>query len=383
MLNSESLKLLIAGDVFPVESNRELFKAGDTEALFGKKVVQLFAEADYSVCNPEGCMADHPEKISKVGPTVTASTSCLSALQKLGIHAVTLGNTHTMDGGPTGYREYTEALNQLGIVHFGSGSDLSHMKTHIRIEEKGVRVILYNVTEFFFNGATETSPGAHIYDEAPILAELRELKKECDHLVVLYHGGAESTFYNTPLIRERFHRMADAGADILISQHTHAIGEEERYKDSLLIYGQGNFCFNLARKNNEHLAHGMLLSFAFSKDGYELEKHVVRRTEIGCEYEDDPDLSGYVERSKLHDLLLEGNRDATEIFLRENRKISRHFITRFMQGFYGTTELPQYNKKQLQIILTLLQSDEMREMAICYFTDLLDQMDRTIEKKRR
>jgi Putative enzyme of poly-gamma-glutamate biosynthesis (capsule formation) len=371
----DGFNLLIAGDIFPVKTNKDYFISGDINTLFGEKVIKMFRDADYSVCNTEGCLTDNPDTVIKIGPVVTAETDTLNAIKALGVDAVTIGNTHIMDGGKNGYREYIEALEKYGIDHFGSGTDLSHMKNYILIDKNSVKVILYNVTEYFFNGVTVNSPGANIYDETPVLEELRKLKEKCDYLVVLYHGGLESTFYNSPVIRTRFHRMADAGADILISQHTHAIGEEEKYKDSLLIYGQGNFCFNLAKTVNEYLEYGMLLSFDFSKTGYNLQRHVVRRTETGCVYDDKQDLSGLMERTRLHDLLLKGDKEAEEIFLKENSDVSRHFIERLLKGFYGTDELPPYSRKQLMLILVMLQTDEMHEMAVRYFTDLLQDCD--------
>ena len=374
------LNILIAGDVFPVPSNEEFFIAGDTEALFGEKIITLFRNADYSVCNTEGCIADQKDMIRKVGPVVTAGGASLNALKQLGVRAVTLGNTHIMDGGVTGFRDYTSILDEKGIRYFGCGSDLDHMKNHILVEQKGVRVILYNVMEFFCNGATKKAPGGNLYDETRVLEELRELKKECDHLVVLYHGGFESTFYSSPLIRTRFHRMADAGADILISQHTHAIGNEEEYHGSLLFYGQGNFCFNLAKKVNEYLLHGMLLSFFFTKNGFRVERHVVRRTEIGCIYDEEQDLSGQKERTKMHEKLLAGDPEAEEVFLKENRRVSKVFVERLLKGFYGTDEIPEFSEKQIRILLLMLQSEEMNEMAVCYFTELLEKYGK--ESKR-
>ena len=374
--DDRELNILIAGDVFPVPSNEEYFRAGDTEALFGEKVVTLFQQADYSVCNTEGCIADHTDAVRKVGPVVTAGGATLSGLKRLGVNAVTLGNTHMMDGGATGFLEFLSLLEESGIGYFGCGTDLDHMTNHVTVEQKGVRVTLYNVMEFFFNGATREGPGGNLYDETRVLSELRELKKDCDHLVVLYHGGVESTFYNTPLIRTRFHRMADAGADILISQHTHAIGNEEEYHGSLLIYGQGNFCFNLAKKVNDCLLHGMLLSFYFTKEGYRVERHVVRRTEIGCVYDEEQDLSGQKARTQLHERLLSGNPEAEEIFLRENRKVSRVFIERLLKGFYGTDELPELSEKQIRILLLMLQAEEMNEMAVCYLTELLEKYEK-------
>lgn len=371
-----SFNILIAGDVFPVSGNNDLFAEGNINALFGEKVISLFRKADYSVCNTEGCITDHPDPISKAGPSVTAGTETLRAFTELGVDAVTVGNTHLMDGGINGYQEYTKALEERNIEYFGCGQDLDHMKTHLVLDKAGIRVILYNVTEFFFNTASADSPGAHVYDETPVLEELRELKRKCDHLVVLYHGGAESTFYNTPLIRTRFHRMADAGADILISQHTHAIGEEEHYHGSHLIYGQGNFCFNLAKKSNQYLQYGMLLSFTFTKDSYELKRHVVRRTDVGCIYDDAQDLSGLWQRSELHDQLLKGDKEAERIFLHANSDVSRRFTERLLMGFYGSQTIPEYTEKQLQIILMMLQSDEFHEMAVRYFSDRLSSVKR-------
>lgn len=378
-MDENELKILVAGDVFPVASNEEYFIAGDTEKLFGEKIIKLFKDADYSVCNTEGCIADEKDQISKVGPVVTAGSKTLLALKRLGVRAVTLGNTHMMDGGVTGYFDYISHLEESGIDYFGCGSDTDHMKNYILVEQKGIRVILYNVMEFFFNGATEKCPGGNLYDETRVLEELRELRKNCDHLVVLYHGGFESTFYNTPLIRTRFHRMADAGADILISQHTHAIGNEEEYHGSLLIYGQGNFCFNLAKKVNDCLLRGMLLNFIFTKEGYRVERHVVRRTEIGCVYDEEQDLSEQKERTKMHDRLLAGDPEAENVFLQENRKVSKVFIERLLKGFYGAIELPPFSEKQIRILLLMLQAEEMNEMAVCYFTELLEKYEKESE----
>ena len=378
-MDENELKILVAGDVFPVASNEEFFIAGDTEKLFGEKIIKLFKDADYSVCNTEGCIADQNDTISKVGPVVTAGSKTLLALKRLGVRAVTLGNTHMMDGGVTGFRDYISHLDANGIEYFGCGSDTDHMKNYILVEQKGVRVILYNVMEFFFNGATEKCPGGNLYDETRVLEEMRELRKNCDHLVVLYHGGFESTFYNTPLIRTRFHRMADVGADILISQHTHAIGNEEEYHGSLLIYGQGNFCFNLAKKVNDCLLRGMLLNFIFTKEGYRVERHVVRRTEIGCVYDEEQDLSEQKERTKMHDRLLAGDPEAENVFLQENRKVSKVFIERLLKGFYGAIELPPFSEKQIRILLLMLQAEEMNEMAVCYFTELLEKYEKESE----
>ena len=107
------LKILFAGDTFPVAGNMELFREGKKEEIFGKKVCELFESADYSVCNPEGCLTDTGIPVEKVGPSVKAPTDTLNAISNLGIKAVTLANTHTFDFGLDGHNEMRSALKNI------------------------------------------------------------------------------------------------------------------------------------------------------------------------------------------------------------------------------------------------------------------------------
>ena len=73
---------------------------------------------------------------------------------------------------------------------------------------------------------------------------VRELRNNCDILIVLYHGGREHYRYPTPELQRVFHKFAECGADVVIAQHTHCIGCAEEYQGKTLIYGQGNFLFD-------------------------------------------------------------------------------------------------------------------------------------------
>ena len=59
--------------------------------------------------------------------------------------------------------------------------------------------------------------------------------------------------------------MADNGADVVISQHTHAVGEEERYNGAYLLYGQGNFCFHFRSDVTPLLAEGLILELVIMR----------------------------------------------------------------------------------------------------------------------
>ena len=393
---SGTVKLLFAGDTFPVPENFELFAEGRTKELFGDRVCGLFGSADYSVCNLEGCLTDTGEAVEKTGPTVKAPTATLRALSELGLRAATLANTHTMDFGKVGHNEMRAALERYRIEGFGTGDSADDIKTHVALEIKGKRIVLYTVTELFpFNTPKKNRHGANGYDEYAVCRELSELKKGCDFLAVLYHGGAEMTRFNTKTVRRRFHRMADNGADVIISQHTHAVGFEEWYNGSYLLYGQGNFCFNLSPNLTEYTATGLLLEIVLGDGGFSAVKHLVRRTALGCEYDGEQDFSGFDERTKLHNRLLSGDPEAEAEFEKRFADYCNSFwLPRLLRVFRGINPdddkaleglsgeeaadylRSRYTKRQLMAIRMILLNDEFNEIAAEFTENAIKNKDR-------
>ena len=51
-----------------------------------------------------------------------------------------------------------------------------------------------------------------------------EIKKQTDYVICLYHGGVEFYPYPTPEMQARLRRYIYAGADLVVSQHSHCIG---------------------------------------------------------------------------------------------------------------------------------------------------------------
>lgn len=91
---------------------------------------------------------------------------------------------------------------------------------------------------------------------------IRNLKKQCDIVLVSFHGGAEGQhaahvprktelFFeqNRGNVFEFAHKMIDAGADIVIGHGPHVARAMECYKNKFIAYSLGNFCtygrFNL------------------------------------------------------------------------------------------------------------------------------------------
>ena len=298
--NENTHKIIIAGDLLPSGKNIELFEKGDAEKIFGQVVCQLFSDADFSIINLEGALTDSDEKQLKVDPILKAPIAAINGIKNLGVKAVALANNHITDYCDKGYDDTINTLEKAGLQHFGSGYNKSCIKTHLSLQLGNRKVGIYNVSETFFNSPNENSAGCNLYDEWVVLNEIKELKKTHDYIIVIYHGGAEEFPYPTPLVRKRFHRMADCGADFITAQHTHCIGCEERYKDSYLLYGQGNFLF--ARMKNPITKQGLITEIAFddvNEKSIKVKHHRIHVSDQEVmEYDENQVFSDFIDRSQ-------------------------------------------------------------------------------------
>lgn len=57
------------------------------------------------------------------------------------------------------------------------------------------------------------------------------------------HWGEEKRFKTTTTQRQYGHAIIDVGADLVLGNHSHVVGEIEKYNGKYIVYSLGNFCF--------------------------------------------------------------------------------------------------------------------------------------------
>ncbi len=389
MESSTNGKIIIVGDLFPIDENKRAFCNGDIETLFGEKICSIFANADLRICNLEGALTDHLERCVKTGPVKVAPTTAIEAYKKLGIDICMLANNHATDGGHQGMLDTMKTLEDVGIRHIGAGKDANSIVKYLTKEIGGMRIGFYNVSETMYNKPSKNKAGAWLYDEYVVCKDLEERKKECDYLIVIYHGGIEKFPYPSPETRKRFHRMANSGANMILSQHTHCVGCEEHYNGSYLLYGQGDF---LLKNFSPGLTDtGIIIELCIKEGTIEVKKHKVESiSNRYVRYSENQDFSDFINQSahlddeeyvqeQLHrfcqrelSLYLTAFKSPGKMM----RWIRHHFPNKYKKWLYS------YSEKNLMFVLHTLRSEQNRETAIIGLEELLEKKLHYKENKK-
>ncbi len=234
------MKILVLGDVGASTTNCQAFCSGEDD-LFSPELQKMCADADVVLLNLKNPLTDTITPLDKCPPEYYAPTKSINGIKLLHPTAVTLANNHIMDQREQGLHSTTDTLTQNGIQYVGVGDNRREAKKPIIIEKAGQKIGIYACCEKEFSFAEDSSAGANVFDPLESLDDISELRQECDYLIVLHHGGMQDYPYPTPYQQRVCRKMCEKGADLVVCQHSHIIGCEEKYGNGTIVYGQGNF----------------------------------------------------------------------------------------------------------------------------------------------
>ena len=81
------------------------------------------------------------------------------------------------------------------------------------------------------------------FEAEDILAAVEAASRKCDLLIVSMHWGKEWQYELSKYARNMGRALIDAGADVVIGNHSHVSGAIEKYNGKYIINSLGNFCF--------------------------------------------------------------------------------------------------------------------------------------------
>jgi poly-gamma-glutamate synthesis protein (capsule biosynthesis protein) len=203
------------------------------------------ADADITIANMEGTYTERGVAANKKY-TFRTPPRHARGLADAGIDIVSLGNNHAMDFGPIALDDTLAALDTAGVRHSGAGANATIAREPAVLEANGLKLafLSYNaVTES--TPATGSSPGVAWGDVASIGADVTEARRVADAVVVSLHAGTEYQDAPTSLQRQLARAAIDAGASLVLGHHAHVFQGWEHYRGGVIVYGLGNFVFDL------------------------------------------------------------------------------------------------------------------------------------------
>ena len=238
------MNILVAGDYCPQSRVASQFDNKDYNSVL-KEVKEITAVVDYAIVNFECPVCYGTETpIEKCGPNLCCKENGVEALKWAGFSCVTLANNHFYDYGDTGVQNTLDKCKALGIDTVGGGMNLKEASSILykEIGEKTLAII--NCCEHEFSIAGSNTMGANPFDPLETLEHIKDLSKNANYTIVLYHGGKEYYRYPSPNLQKACRKLIENGANLVVCQHSHCIGCEENYHGGIIIYGQGNFIFD-------------------------------------------------------------------------------------------------------------------------------------------
>jgi hypothetical protein len=160
--------------------------------------------------------------------------------------AVCLANNHILDYGEIGYADTLSELKQLGIRWYGAGTLLENVNNPLMLEVWGTRVALlgYVCSSTHPVWATRESPGVKPIEIDQIRADVVKARNDgAMRVIVTFHWGTQDVARPRPDDVQIAHETINAGADLIVSHHSHCIQSYEIYKSKSIFYGLGNCVF--------------------------------------------------------------------------------------------------------------------------------------------
>lgn len=259
----QPISLVICGDLCTATDTEEHFLSGNAQALFGD-ALKVLQQADLLVGNLEFVLTDIGKPDKEYGIVLKGRTECIRALDAAGFDILGLANNHIRDCGDEGVLSTIARCESEGIETVGGGKNAKEAARTSITEVDGWKIGILAVAEHEFNLATNDRAGANRFDLLESFDDIRNLRKQCDYLIVLYHGGIEHYEYPSPLLQKKCRKMVDSGADLVLCQHSHCVGTTENYGNGTILYGQGNTLFGY-RPNSPSWNTGLIVKVRLSE----------------------------------------------------------------------------------------------------------------------
>ena len=243
--------LLFTGVIVPARCVQAAIDAsGDSDYLYDE-VREIISQADLAIGTLNATISDFPPPTGCVSTYVLVGGSeNADALARAGFDLMSVATNHIKNCslsncGDRAFFDTLENLRRVGIAPVGAGENLQEAMDPLVVEMNGVRfgfVSLGQLEPLVF--ATEEKPGIAVLNEDNLRSAIQAAQQVSDVVVVLPHWGPEDVPVPNWSQRELAQLAVDAGADLVVGNHTHVVQAIQDIDGVTVFYGLGNFVFD-------------------------------------------------------------------------------------------------------------------------------------------
>ena len=244
-------ELLFTGVIVPARCVQAAIDAsGDADYLYDE-VRETIYKTDLAIGTLNATISNYPPHTGCV-PTyvLVGSPENADALARAGFDLMSVATNHIKNCGLSncGDRAFFDTLdnlNRVGILPIGAGMNLPDAMKPVVVELNGTRfgfVSLGQLEPLTF--ATNDTPGIAVLDETNLRAAIQAARQVADVVIAMPHWGPEDSPLPNWSQRELAKVAVQAGADLVVGNHTHVVQAIEEIDGVKVYYGLGNFVFD-------------------------------------------------------------------------------------------------------------------------------------------
>ena len=253
--NPDETTLTFAGDVGFAEGystiNVYRQQANGVEDCIAPGVLEIMRGTDIMMVNNEFPYSYRGAPTPNKTYTFRADPKDVHIMKDMGVDIVSLANNHAYDYGPDALIDTIDTLNDAKLPFVGAGKNIEeamrpayfHVNGHIISYVSATQIERYANPDT--REATEDSPGVlRTLDPRKTVKVITEAAANSDFTVVYVHWGSESTDLVEQSQRDLARAYVDAGADLIIGDHSHCLQGIDYVDDVPVFYSLGNYWFN-------------------------------------------------------------------------------------------------------------------------------------------
>jgi poly-gamma-glutamate synthesis protein (capsule biosynthesis protein) len=241
-----TITVTAVGDLLFDSAPKRLIQAKGGKAPFSAVATRLSA-ADLTVGNLECPLSKRGSAVPHKTFTFRGDPRAVQGLTWAGFDLLSLANNHARDYGTTALRDTFKNLSAAGIAWAGAGVNRVAAWKPAIIERNGATIAFLAFSEIGPGSfaATSKTPGtAYTMNRSAVVKAIKAAHKNADYVIVSFHWGVERTYRPTSRQIADGRAAVRAGADMVLSEHPHAIQGVEFYRHRIIAYSLGNFVFS-------------------------------------------------------------------------------------------------------------------------------------------